>query len=77
QPLSNAGDVPANLRRSQGFSSAVYGEESSEALFLPVLDDASPRGDRSLEVRCHRAFRDKTIREGAYCVARFTALAWL
>ncbi|MDU7604750.1 MAG: chitin disaccharide deacetylase, partial [Escherichia coli] len=63
QPLSNDGDLPANLRSSQGFSSAFYGEEISEALFLQVLDDASHRGDRSLEVMCHPAFIDNTIRQ--------------
>lgn len=74
QPLSNAGDLPANLRSSQGFSSAFYGEEISEALFLQVLDDASHRGDRSLEVMCHPAFIDNTIRQSAYCFPRLTEL---
>lgn len=45
QPLSNDGDLPANLRSSQGFSSAFYGEEISETLFLQVLDDSSHRGN--------------------------------
>ncbi len=49
-----------NLRSSQGFSSAFYGEEISEALFLQVLDDASHR-DLSLEVMCHPAFIQNTI----------------
>ncbi|EMS8967317.1 chitin disaccharide deacetylase [Escherichia coli] len=74
QPLSNAGDLPANLRSSQGFSSAFYGEEIREALFLQVLDDASHRGDRSLEVMCHPAFIDNTIRQSAYCFPRLTEL---
>ncbi|MDU5318765.1 MAG: chitin disaccharide deacetylase [Escherichia coli] len=67
-------DLPANLRSSQGFSSAFYGEEISEALFLQVLDDASHRGDRSLEVMCHPAFIDNTIRQSAYCFPRLTEL---
>ncbi|MFR0316007.1 ChbG/HpnK family deacetylase, partial [Escherichia coli] len=74
QPLSNSGDLPANLRSSQGFSSAFYGEEISEALFLQVLDDASHRGDLSLEVMCHPAFIDNTIRQSAYCFPRLTEL---
>ncbi len=51
-----------------------YGEEISEALFLQVLDDASHRGDRSLEVMCHPAFIDNTIRQSAYCFPRLTEL---
>ncbi|MDU3056017.1 MAG: ChbG/HpnK family deacetylase, partial [Escherichia coli] len=74
QPLSNDGDLPANLRSSQGFSSAFYGEEISEALFLQVLDDSSHRGERSLEVMCHPAFVDNTIRQSAYCFPRLTEL---
>ncbi|HBM8677603.1 TPA: ChbG/HpnK family deacetylase, partial [Escherichia coli] len=74
QPLSNAGDLPANLRSSHGFSSAFYGEEISEALFLQVLDDSSHRGERSLEVMCHPAFVDNTIRQSAYCFPRLTEL---
>lgn len=74
QPLSNDGDLPANLRSSQGFSSAFYGEEISETLFLQVLDDSSHRGERSLEVMCHPAFIDNTIRQSAYCFPRLTEL---
>ncbi|EIH14761.1 YdjC-like domain protein [Escherichia coli 97.0259] len=74
QPLSNVGDLPANLRSSQGFSSAFYGEEISETLFLQVLDDSSHRGERSLEVMCHPAFIDNTIRQSAYCFPRLTEL---
>ncbi|MGU0161093.1 ChbG/HpnK family deacetylase [Escherichia coli] len=36
-------DLPVNLRTTQGFSSAFYGEEISESLFLQVLDDAGHR----------------------------------
>ncbi|EET8941399.1 ChbG/HpnK family deacetylase, partial [Escherichia coli] len=61
-------------RSSQGFSSAFYGEEISEALFLQVLDDSSHRGERSLEVMCHPAFVDNTIRQSAYCFPRLTEL---
>ncbi len=57
-----------------GFSSAFYGEEISEALFLQVLDDSSHRGERSLEVMCHPAFVDNTIRQSAYCFPRLTEL---
>lgn len=74
QSLSKDGDLPANLRSSQGFSSAFYGEEISETLFLQVLDDSSHRGERSLEVMCHPAFIDNTIRQSAYCFPRLTEL---
>lgn len=42
QPLSNDGDLPANLRSSQGFSSAFYGEEisghcSCKCLMIPAI----------------------------------------
>lgn len=67
-------DLPVNLRTTQGFSSAFYGEEISESLFLQVLDDAGHRGDRSLEVMCHPAFIDNTIRQSAYCFPRLTEL---
>ncbi len=60
-------DLPVNLRTT-GFSSAFYGEEISESLFLQVLDDSSHRGERSLEVMCHPAFIDNTIRQSAYCL---------
>ena len=59
---------------TQGFSSAFYGEEISESLFLQVLDDSSHRGERSLEVMCHPAFIDNTIRQSAYCLPRLTEL---
>ncbi|WP_077726557.1 ChbG/HpnK family deacetylase, partial [Escherichia coli] len=74
QPLSNAGDLPANLRSSPGFSSAFYGEALSEALFLQVLADSSPRGERSLAVICHPAFVDTLIRKRAYCFPRLPEL---
>lgn len=64
--------LTVNLR-AQGFSSAFYGE-ISESLFLQVLDDAGHRGDRSLEVMCHPAFIDNTIRQSAYCFPRLTEL---
>ncbi len=67
-------DLPVNLRTTRGFSSAFYGEEISESLFLQVLDDAGHRGDRSLEVMCHPAFIDNTIRQSAYCFPRLTEL---
>lgn len=67
-------DLPVNLRTTQGFSSAFYGEEISESLFLQVLDDSSHRGEHSLEVMCHPAFIDSTIRQSAYCFPRLTEL---
>ena len=69
-------DLPVNLRNiQQGFTAgAFYGEEISETLFLQVLDDSSHRGERSLEVMCHPAFIDNTIRQSAYCFPRLTEL---
>ncbi len=74
QAVFNDSDLPGELRSSQGFSSAFYGEEISNALFLKVLDDSSHRGERSLEVMCHPAFIDNTIRQSAYCFPRLTEL---
>ncbi len=39
-----------------------------------MLDDSSHRGERSLEVMCHPAFIDNTIRQSAYCLPRLTEL---
>lgn len=59
---------------TDGFSSAFYGEEISEALFLSVLDRSVQLGERSLEVMAHPAFIDNTIRKSAYCWPRLTEL---
>lgn len=59
---------------SEGFSSAFYGEEIDEALFLKVLDDSAARGERSLEVMAHPAFVDNTVRKSAYCWPRLAEL---
>lgn len=59
---------------TEGFSSAFYGEEIDEALFLSVLDRSAQQGERSLEVMAHPAFIDNTIRKSAYCWPRLTEL---
>lgn len=59
---------------TDGFSSAFYGEEISEALFLKVLDDSAARGETSLEVMAHPAFVDNTVRKSAYCWPRLAEL---
>jgi hypothetical protein len=59
---------------TDGFSSAFYGEEISEALFLKVLDDSAARGESSLEVMAHPAFVDNTVRKSAYCWPRLAEL---
>jgi len=59
---------------TDGFSSAFYGEEIGEALFLSVLDHSVQQGERSLEVMAHPAFIDNTIRKSAYCWPRLTEL---
>jgi len=59
---------------TDGFSSAFYGEEISEALFLRVLDHSVQQGECSLEVMAHPAFVDNTVRKSAYCWPRLTEL---
>lgn len=59
---------------TEGFSSAFYGEEIDEALFLKVLNDSAARGERSLEVMAHPAFVDNTVRKSAYCWPRLAEL---
>lgn len=74
QPVFKATDLPKTLRSSQGFSSEFYGDEISEALFLNVLDASANRGESSLEIMCHPAFVDNTIRQSAYCYPRLAEL---
>ncbi len=59
---------------TDGFSSAFYGEEISEALFLRVLDHSVQQSECSLEVMAHPAFVDNTVRKSAYCWPRLTEL---
>ena len=49
-PGETGGDLPPT---TDGFSSAFYGDEISEALFLSVLDRSVQQGERSLEVMAH------------------------
>ncbi|AXF59545.1 chitin disaccharide deacetylase [Leclercia sp. W6] len=65
------GDLPPT---TDGFSSAFYGDEISEALFLSVLDRSVQQGERSLEVMAHPAFIDNTIRKSAYCWPRLAEM---
>jgi chitin disaccharide deacetylase len=65
---------PFTVPSTAGFSSAFYGDEISEALFLQVLDDSTARGERSLEVMAHPAFVDNTVRKSAYCWPRLAEL---
>ncbi|NYU08594.1 hypothetical protein A8O28_06210 [Enterobacteriaceae bacterium CCUG 67584] len=70
-PGEMGGDLPPT---TDGFSSAFYGDEISEALFLGVLDRSVQQGERSLEVMAHPAFIDNTIRRSAYCWPRLTEM---
>jgi len=70
-PGEMGGDLPPT---TDGFSSAFYGDEISEALFLSVLDRSVQQGERSLEVMAHPAFIDNTIRKSAYCWPRLTEM---
>ncbi|MCW0135940.1 chitin disaccharide deacetylase [Escherichia coli] len=67
-------DLPVNLRTTQ--DSAVHStvKRSVSRCSCKVLDDSSHRGERSLEVMCHPAFIDNTIRQSAYCLPRLTEL---
>ena len=70
-PGEMGGDLPPT---TDGFSSAFYGDEISEALFLSVLDRSVQQGERSLEVMAHPAFIDNTIRKSAYCWPRLAEM---
>ena len=70
-PCETGGDLPPT---TDGFSSAFYGDEISEALFLSVLDRSVQQGERSLEVMAHPAFIDNTIRKSAYCWPRLAEM---
>ncbi|HIE5388059.1 TPA: chitin disaccharide deacetylase [Enterobacter cancerogenus] len=63
-----------DVQTTDGFSSAFYGDDISEALFLKVLDDSAARGERSLEVMAHPAFVDNIVRKSAYCWPRLAEL---
>jgi predicted glycoside hydrolase/deacetylase ChbG (UPF0249 family) len=62
------------VKSTDGFSSAFYGDQIDEALFLKVLDDSAARGEKSLEVMAHPAFVDNTVRKSAYCWPRLAEL---
>ncbi|UXY11891.1 chitin disaccharide deacetylase [Kosakonia sp. ML.JS2a] len=74
QAMLPADDVPPSLRSTQGFSSGFYGDGVSQALFLQALDASTDRGESSLEIMCHPAFIDNTIRQSSYCYPRVTEL---
>lgn len=71
KPNSNAKAPPHS---SESFSSAFYGEEVSESLFLQILDSAMSNNVSSLEVMCHPSFVDSIVMESAYCYPRLTEL---
>ncbi|MCW4855370.1 chitin disaccharide deacetylase [Enterobacter mori] len=62
------------VKSTDGFSSAFYGDEIDEALFLKVLDESAARGEKSVEVMAHPAFVDNTVRKSAYCWPRLVEL---
>jgi len=73
----NEADFQLAVRSTQGFCSEFYGEDVSEASFLQALDGSAQRGESSLEIMCHPAFVDNTLRQSAYCYPRLTELAIL
>lgn len=62
------------VKSTDGFSSAFYGDEIDEALFLKVLDESAARAEKSVEVMAHPAFVDNTVRKSAYCWPRLVEL---
>lgn len=67
-------NLPARLRSSQHFSDEFYDDALSEARFLQILDALSEQGGTSLEIMCHPAFIDNTLRQSSYCFPRLTEL---
>ena len=63
-----------DVTTTEGFSSAFYGDEIDETLFLKVLDESAARGEKSVEVMAHPAFVDNTVRKSAYCWPRLAEL---
>jgi predicted glycoside hydrolase/deacetylase ChbG (UPF0249 family) len=61
-------------KSTDGFDSSFYGDAISEALFLHTLDNATLRGDRSVEIMTHPSFIDNTILGSKYCYPRLAEL---
>ncbi|MDP9705411.1 UNVERIFIED_ORG: putative glycoside hydrolase/deacetylase ChbG (UPF0249 family) [Rahnella aquatilis] len=61
-------------KSTDGFDSSFYGETVSEALFVQKLDNATQRGDRSVEIMTHPAFIDNTLLASKYCYPRLAEL---
>lgn len=61
-------------KSTDGFDSTFYGDAISEALFLQTLDNATQRGDRSVEIMTHPSFIDNTILASKYCYPRLAEL---
>lgn len=61
-------------KSTDGFDSSFYGETVSEALFVQTLDNATQRGDRSVEIMTHPAFIDNTLLASKYCYPRLSEL---
>jgi predicted glycoside hydrolase/deacetylase ChbG (UPF0249 family) len=61
-------------KSTDGFDSSFYGETVSEALFVQTLDNATQRGDRSVEIMTHPAFIDNTLLASKYCYPRLAEL---
>lgn len=61
-------------KSTDGFDSTFYGDAISEALFLQTLDNATQRGNRSVEIMTHPSFIDNTILASKYCYPRLAEL---
>lgn len=70
QDIQKYGLFPDAPRSTDAFSPYFFGPEISEELFLKQLDEATERGDRSLEVMCHPAFIDPVLLNSSYCLPR-------
>jgi len=61
-------------KSTDGFDTTFYGDAISEALFLQTLDNATQRGNRSVEIMTHPSFIDNTILASKYCYPRLAEL---
>lgn len=62
--------IPHTPHSTDFFDARFHGSWLCEELFLSLLDDATERGDQSLEIRCHPAFIDTVLLQSAYCHPR-------
>ncbi|EAA7089300.1 TPA: chitin disaccharide deacetylase [Salmonella enterica] len=72
--IAQNGIVLTDERSSDSFASDFYAQNVTEAFFLGILDSATARKDRSIEIMCHPGFVDKPLQESKYCYPRLEEL---